>query len=146
MFAGCIKTGLETRTDPSPAEGTISEQGVLFHWALFQTNKSQKKTKPIQQLKISSVRRRRRRRREEKKQKKERKGFKVRYRSRLLLSDRYRSISWSTSRRDLAKLGRLDSALPLLFLECPPESVRDSNLVSGKRHTKKLAFSFQNKN
>lgn len=32
-------------------------------------------------------------------------------------------------------LGRLDSELPLLFLECPPESVRDRNSVLNRTHT-----------
>lgn len=40
----------------------------------------------------------------------------------LLLGHGYRSMSWSTSSKDLARLGRLDSELPLLFLECPPGS------------------------
>lgn len=40
----------------------------------------------------------------------------------LLLGPGYRSMSWSTNSKDLARLGRLDSELPLLFLECPPGS------------------------
>lgn len=55
---------------------------------------------------------------------------------RLLLCHCYRSMSWSTSSKDLAMLGRLDSELPLLFLECPPESVRDRNSVLNRTHTR----------
>lgn len=54
---------------------------------------------------------------------------------RLLLCHCYRSMSWSTSSKDLAMLGRLDSELPLLFLECPPESARDRNSVLNRTHT-----------
>lgn len=34
----------------------------------------------------------------------------------------YKSMSWSTSRRERAKLGRLDSEPPLLLREWPPET------------------------
>lgn len=37
----------------------------------------------------------------------------------------YRSMSWSTSSRERAKLGRLDSEPPLLLREWPPETGRD---------------------
>lgn len=57
---------------------------------------------------------------------------------RLLLCHCYRSMSWSTSSKDLAMLGRLDSELPLLFLECPPESVRDRNSVLNRTHTRQF--------
>lgn len=36
----------------------------------------------------------------------------------------YKSMSWSTSRRERAKLGRLDSEPPLLLREWPPETGR----------------------
>lgn len=34
----------------------------------------------------------------------------------------YKSMSWSTSSRERAKLGRLDSEPPLLLREWPPET------------------------
>ena len=36
----------------------------------------------------------------------------------------YKSMSWSTSSRERAKLGRLDSEPPLLLREWPPETGR----------------------
>lgn len=37
----------------------------------------------------------------------------------------YKSMSWSTSSRERAKLGRLDSEPPLLLREWPPETGRE---------------------
>lgn len=38
------------------------------------------------------------------------------------MGEAYKSMSWSTSSRERAKLGRLDSEPPLLLREWPPET------------------------
>lgn len=45
----------------------------------------------------------------------------------------YKSMSWSTSSRERAKLGRLDSEPPLLLREWPPETGRERQGGGGGR-------------
>lgn len=45
----------------------------------------------------------------------------------------YKSMSWSTSSRERAKLGRLDSEPPLLLREWPPETGRRDKGDTGKQ-------------
>lgn len=47
----------------------------------------------------------------------------------------YKSMSWSTSSRERAKLGRLDSEPPLLLREWPPETGRRNKGGIGMRQT-----------
>lgn len=44
----------------------------------------------------------------------------------------YKSMSWSTSSRERAKLGRLDSEPPLLLREWPPETGRGDKREGGR--------------
>lgn len=45
----------------------------------------------------------------------------------------YKSMSWSTSSRERAKLGRLDSEPPLLLREWPPETGQGGGKAKKKR-------------
>lgn len=45
----------------------------------------------------------------------------------------YKSMSWSTSSRERAKVGRLDSEPPLLLREWPPETGRRNKGGIGMR-------------
>lgn len=47
----------------------------------------------------------------------------------------YKSMSWSTSSRERAKLGRLDSEPPLLLREWPPETGQRDRGGGGQRRT-----------
>lgn len=50
----------------------------------------------------------------------------------------YKSMSWSTSSRERAKLGRLDSEPPLLLREWPPETGRErQGGVGGRKETRR---------
>lgn len=49
----------------------------------------------------------------------------------------YKSMSWSTSSRERAKLGRLDSEPPLLLREWPPETGRERQGGGGRDETRR---------
>lgn len=51
----------------------------------------------------------------------------------------YKSMSWSTSSRERAKLGRLDSEPPLLLREWPPETGRERRRRGGKQKERREA-------
>lgn len=48
-------------------------------------------------------------------------------------------MSWSTSSRERAKLGRLDSEPPLLLREWPPETGRERRRPGGKQKERREA-------